>query len=85
MDVLRGFPLLLKLLYILTNCIILWGNIRLIKISKKLKKHDDTEIVSKETSDKLLVTNIIIFIGWISVLVITLVGSLIYVNSFKTY
>lgn len=69
----------------LTNCIILWGYIRLIKISKKLKKHDDAEIVSKKTSDKLWVTNIIILIGWISLLVITIIGSLIYVNSFKTY
>lgn len=84
-NVFRGYPHLLKLLCILTNCIILCAYIRHIKISKKLKKYDDTEIVNKKTSDKLWVTNIIILIGWITLLIITIIGSLIYVNNAKKF
>lgn len=49
-------------------------------LSKKLKKHDNTEIVSKKISDKIWVTKIIIFIGQITILVIAIIMLLIYAN-----
>ncbi len=79
-DILREFPVLLELLSLLIYCIILWGYIRHIKISKKLKKHDDTEIVSKEILDELKVANRLIIIGFITVIVFKIIGILIYIE-----
>lgn len=79
-SILREFPVLLKLLSLITYCIILWGYIRHITISKKLKKYDETEIVSKETLDKLKAANILIIIGWITAIVLGIIGVLIYIE-----
>ena len=77
-DILREFPVILPILYLLTSCIILWGfTIKVIEMLKKLKKHDDTEIVNKETLDKLKVANILIAIGFIVQLVLGIIWVLI--------
>lgn len=83
-NVFRRSPLLLiYILYMLIGCITLWGNIRIIMLSKKLKKHDDTEIVSKKISGKIWVTNMIIFSGQITALVITIIVLSTYLNISK--
>jgi Mn2+/Fe2+ NRAMP family transporter len=83
-NVLRRSPhLLLYILCIIYGCISLWGNIRIMILSKKLKKHDNTEIISKKISDKIWVTNIIIFIVWITVLAIIIIVFLTYYNISK--
>jgi len=46
-DILREFPVILPILYLLTSCIILWGFIiKVMEMLKKPKKHDDTEILN---------------------------------------
>lgn len=79
-DILREFPVLIELLSALIYCVIIWGFIRHIKLSKKLKKQDDTEIVRKETLDELKAANIVILIGFITVIVFRIIGVLIYIE-----
>jgi len=79
-DILREFPVILELLSLIPYCIILWGYIKHIKISKKLKRHDDTKIVSKETLEELKVANRLIIIGFITVIVLRIIGVLIYIE-----
>lgn len=80
-DILRDFPVILPMLYLLTSCIILCGSIiKAIEISKKRKKHDDTEIVNKETLYKPKVANILIAIGFIVQLVLGISGVLISIE-----
>jgi hypothetical protein len=79
-DILRKFPVLIELLSALTYCVIIWGYIRHIKLSKKLKKQDGTEIVRKEILDELKVANRVILIGFITVIVIRIIGVLIYIE-----
>jgi hypothetical protein len=79
-DILRKFPVLIELLSLLTYCVIIWGYIRHIKLSKELKKQDGTEIVRKETLDELKVANRLILIGFITVIVIRIIGVLIYIE-----
>jgi UDP-N-acetylmuramyl pentapeptide phosphotransferase/UDP-N-acetylglucosamine-1-phosphate transferase len=73
-DILREFPVILPILYLLTSFIILWGFIiKVIEMLKKRKKHDDTEIVNKETLGKPKVANILIAIGFIVQLVLGII------------
>lgn len=59
-DILREFPVILPILYLLTSCITFWGfTIKVIEKLKKMKKHDNIEIVNKEILDKLKVANIL--------------------------
>jgi hypothetical protein len=79
--ILREFPVILPILRLLTSCVILWGFIiKIIEMLKKLKKHDDTEIVNKETLDKLKAANILIVIGFIIQLVLGIIGVLISIE-----
>ncbi|CAH2213475.1 hypothetical protein [Tepidibacter aestuarii] len=73
-DILRVF---FNLIELLSYCILIWGYIRHIKVSKELKKQDDTEIVSKETLDELKVANRLILIGFITATVFRIIGILI--------
>ena len=79
-DILRGFPVLIELLSLIPYCILLCGCIRHIKLSKKLKKQDGTEIVSKKTLDELKVAKRLILIGFITVIVFRIIGVLIYIE-----
>lgn len=79
-DILRGFPVILELFSLLTYCMILWGCIRSIKVSKKLKKQDGTEIVRKETSNELKAANRLILFGFITVIVIRMIGVVIAIE-----
>jgi nicotinic acid phosphoribosyltransferase len=79
-DMLRKFPVLIELLSMLTYCVIIWGYIRHIKLSKELKKQHGTEIVRKETLDKLKSANRLIIIGFITVIVIRIIGVLINIE-----
>jgi len=63
-------------------CIAIWGYIRHIKVSKKLKKQNDTEIenketVSKETLDELKVAIRLILIGSITPIALGIIRILI--------
>ena len=78
-DILRECPVLLELLSLLTYCVILFGSIMYVKISKKLKKQDDTEMVSKETLDKLKIARRLIIIGTVTVIVLRIIGVLIVI------
>ncbi|EQB85822.1 hypothetical protein J2Z44_004234 [Clostridium punense] len=80
-DILREFPVILPILCLLTSCIILWGFIiKVMDRLKKLKSHDDTEIVNKKTLAKLKVANILISIGFIVQLVLGIIGVLISIE-----
>lgn len=80
-DILREFPVILPILCLLTSCIILWGFIiKVIERLKKLKSHDDTEIVNKKTLAKLKVANILIAIGFIVQLILGIIGVLISIE-----
>lgn len=73
-DILREFPVILPILRVLTSCIILWGLIiKVIEMSKKLKKHDDIEIVNKKSLEKLKAANILLAIGFIVKLVLAII------------
>ena len=77
-DILREFPVILPILRLLTSCIILWGLIiKVMERLKKLKKHDDAEMVNNETLYKLKSANILIAIGFIVQLVLGIIGILI--------
>lgn len=63
-------------------CIAIWGYIRHIKVSKKLKKQKETEIksketVSKETLDELKVAIRLILIGSLTPIVLGIIRVLI--------
>lgn len=63
-------------------CIAIWGYTRHIKVSKKLKKQNETEIesketVSKETLDELKVAIRLILIGSITPIVLGIIRVLI--------
>ncbi|MCT4510012.1 MAG: hypothetical protein N4A48_14875 [Tepidibacter sp.] len=75
-----GFPVLIELFSLITYCIILWGCIRHIKVSKKLKEQDGTEIVSKKTLDELKAAKRLILIGFITVIVFRIIGVLIHIE-----
>lgn len=80
-NMLREFPVILPILCLLTSCIIFWGfMIKVIERLKKLKNHDDTEIVNKKTLAKLKVANILIVIGFIVQLVLGIIGVLISIE-----
>lgn len=80
-DLLREYPVILPMLCLLTSCIILCGFIiKAMEKLKKRKKHADTEIVNKETLDKLKVANILIAIGFIVQLVLGIIGVLISIE-----
>ncbi len=69
-------------LTIMFYCIAIWGYIRHIKVSKKLKKQNETEIesketVSKETLDELKVAIRLILIGSITPIVLGIIRVLI--------
>jgi hypothetical protein len=64
-------------------CIAIWGYIRHIKVSKKLKKQNGTDIVSKETVsketlDELKVAIRLILIGSITPIVLGIIRILIF-------
>jgi len=78
-DIVRVFFLLIGLL---SYCIVIWGYIRHIKVSKKLKKQNGTDIVSKETVsnktlDELKVAIRLIFIGGITAIISRIISILI--------
>lgn len=80
-DILREYPVIFPILYLLTSCIMLWGFIiKGIEMFKKRKKHDDTEIVNKETLAKNKVANILIAIGCIVQLASGIIRVLIYIE-----
>ncbi|MEG0773874.1 hypothetical protein [Clostridium sp.] len=80
-DILREFPVISPILRVLTSCIILWGlTIKVMERLKKLKNHDDTEIVNKKTLDKLKTANILIAIGFIVQLVFGIIEVLISIE-----
>ncbi len=63
-------------------CIAIWGYIRHIKVSKKLKKQNDTDIdsketVSKETLDELKAAIRLILIGSLTPIVLGIIRILI--------
>jgi len=61
-------------------CIAIWGYIRHIKVSKKLKKQNETEskeTVSKETLDELKVAIRLILIGSLTPIVLGIIRVLI--------
>jgi len=69
-------------LSIMFYCIAIWGYIRHIKVSKKLKKQNDTDIdsketVSKETLDELKVAIRLILIGSLTPIVLGIIRVLI--------
>ncbi|HAR87336.1 MAG TPA: hypothetical protein DCR69_16610 [Clostridium sp.] len=69
-------------LTIMFYCIAIWGYIRHIKVSKKLKKQNETEIesketVSKETLDELKVAIRLILIGSLTPIVLGIIRVLI--------
>jgi len=66
----------------MSYCIAIWGYIRYIKVSKKLKKQNETEIesketVSKETLDELKVAIRLILVGSITPIVLGIIRVLI--------
>ncbi|MPM61285.1 hypothetical protein SDC9_108143 [bioreactor metagenome] len=80
-NILREFPVILPILCLLASCIIFWGFIiKVMERLKKLKNHDDTEIVNKKTLAKLKVANILIAIGFIVQLVLGIIGVLISIE-----
>lgn len=83
-DILRGFPVIIELFSLVTCLIMLWGHFKNRKVTKKLKMQYGTDIISRETSketlDELKVANRLIFIGFITLLVIRVIGVLIYVE-----
>lgn len=80
-NILREFPVILPILCLLTSCIIFWGfMIKVMERLKKLKNHDDTEIVNKKTLAKLKTANILIAIGFIVQLVVGIIGVVISIE-----
>ena len=79
-DMLREFPIIIELLSMFTYCIVMWGWIWHIKVSKKLKKQEATGVAIKETLDEFKVANRLILIGSFIVIVIRLIGVLIHME-----
>ena len=61
--------------------IVIWGDIRNIKVSIQLKKQDGTEIVRKDTPkeilDELKTANRLIFGGCLAIIVVMVMGVLL--------
>lgn len=83
-DILKEYPVIIELLSLLAWFIIFLGSVKNIKVTKKLKKQNGTDIISKETTKELLeelkVTKRFVFIGFITIMVIRIIGVIIYIE-----
>jgi hypothetical protein len=74
------FGIFSGLVVMVSSGIVIWGEIRNIKVSKQLKKQDGTKIIRKETSketlDELKAANRLIFGGCLAIFVTSIIGVL---------
>jgi hypothetical protein len=83
-DILREYPVIIELLSLVVWFIIFLGSVKNIKITKKLKKQYGTDTVTKETTkellDELTATKRFVFIGFITIMVMRIIGVIIYID-----